>query len=268
MNDLQSYKKRINELSEMITKLEAGELTVEELVKMEELTRELHERSIILKYKAFEAKSGVVVEETVSEEPVAEESIVEEPVEEVEEEEPAIDFSIFDEPEAKEEEQEEPVIESIPEPEPISTSIPEPPKVPEPEVIEEPEMEVEEHTSISKTVEETDDMIETTIETKHTSHSTFLDKLKLDDNSLASQFSGGKIDSLIGAFGLNQRLRFINNLFDGSSELFSDAVKALDSQSNLDDAQSKAAEIAEQQSWDPEEENVIEFMTYVNRRYA
>lgn len=253
MNDLQSYKNKLEELSALIGKLEKGELSVEELVTMETLTRELHERSIILKYKAFEGRAGVKpsnpepTPEVIVEEPVAEEPAVEE-------EEESIDFSIFEESDSVEEEM---VEESVAEP------------TPEPVVASEPEVQSEEHVTITEKLDEEDNVIEREVEVTQVSHSSsFLDKLNLQDNSLASQFSGGKIESLIGAFGLNQRLRFINNLFDGSSELFSDAVKLLDSQSSLDDAKEKALALANEHEWDPEEENVIEFMTYLSRRYA
>jgi len=49
---------------------------------------------------------------------------------------------------------------------------------------------------------------------------------------------------------------------------FSDAIKALDSQESLDDANQKAAQLAADHEWDPEEDVVIEFMSFVNRRYA
>ena len=72
----------------------------------------------------------------------------------------------------------------------------------------------------------------------------FLDRLTIEDNSISSQLAGRKIETLSGAFGINQRLLYINELFDGSGEDFSDAVKLLDTQSNLDEASSKVEELA------------------------
>jgi len=97
---------------------------------------------------------------------------------------------------------------------------------------------------------------------------TFLDQMNIADSSLHTTLNGGKLDSLIGAFGLNEKLRYINDLFDGSSEMFGNAIKVLDSQPDLDAANQKVNEIAEENSWDPEEEAVVEFLSYVNRRYA
>lgn len=264
MADLNTYKSKLQELTALIEKLENGNLSIDELSTMESLTRDLHERSIILKYKAFEAHAGVEVDNEEEEEiaEVIEEAINEVMEEEKEEAEPNIDFSIFDE-ETAEPEKEEVDIMSFEEPEPIVEPSPE--VMPEPT----PEPEIEEHISVTRKEEIVDDVVETKVEVTHTTESTtFLDRLNLEDNSLASQFTGGKLDTLVGAFGLNQRLRFINNLFDGSSELFSDAVKTLDSQNSKAEAAEKAEVMANEHDWDLEEENVVEFMTYLNRRYA
>lgn len=274
MEKLEGYNSRIQRLSELVARLEDGELSIDELSEMETITRELHERSIILRYNAFKEKLLGVVEE--EEEGVEVEVIIEEldedEVPESEEEntseeenetpaaEPMIDFSIFDEPEASVEEQKPekvveptPVVET-PEPEPvIEEVVPEP--TPEPVV----ETKVEEPVVDEPVVE---------VKSDNASAQSFLDRLQVEDNSVASRFSAGKLDTLIGAFGLNQRLRYINDLFDGSSEIFSDAIKALDNQSSLNDANQKAAELASVHEWDPEEEVVIEFMTFLNRRYA
>jgi hypothetical protein len=245
MENLGTYKKKLKEIESLISKLDKGELSLTELATLETLTRELHERSIILKYKAFETKvnndtvSEIVPEEAV--EPI-DESVIEEPVAEEEQD---IEFSIFDSEESPEE------------PEAIEEELPEPEEAIEEEtveIVEEEEPEIEE---------------EIVVEVKTSSVSvSFLDKLSVADNSVSSQFEGDEIDTLVGAFGLNEKLRFINDLFDGSSEMFSEAIKSLDTQSNLEDARNKAAELASEHSWDPEEESVLEFMSVVNRRYA
>ena len=56
MDGLENYKAKLHALGELMKKMEAGSLSISELSDLETLTRELHERSIILKYKAFEAK--------------------------------------------------------------------------------------------------------------------------------------------------------------------------------------------------------------------
>ena len=99
MKNLQAYKKQIQEIEGLISKLEEGELSLDELLTLEKLTRELHEKSIILKYKAFETHVNGETAPPVEEEPIVEFQPVEEvsPEEPDEEEEtPNIDFSIFE----------------------------------------------------------------------------------------------------------------------------------------------------------------------------
>ena len=88
------------------------------------------------------------------------------------------------------------------------------------------------------------------------------------NKSLNSLYGGSKLDTLIGAFGLNEKLRYINDLFDGSSEMFSEAIKSIDGKNNLDEAKVELKNLAEQHEWDAEEESVTEFMGFVARRHG
>ena len=128
-------------------------------------------------------------------------------------EKPSIDFSAFASSESNEETIESEVIE---------------------EEIADVAQEVEEHVSI--TVKADEEVIEKKTITTRTEGTSFLDRFSMEDNSMSSNYQGAKIDTLIGAFGLNQKLLFINELFNGSSELFSDAIKILDAQSNFKEA--------------------------------
>ena len=102
MEKLEGYHSRIKRLSELVAQLERGELSLDDLSEMETITRELHERSIILRYNAFKDKVMPGADEGVEVEVIIEEI---EPEEELEpEEEQAIDFSIFDDEQEGEEE--------------------------------------------------------------------------------------------------------------------------------------------------------------------
>ena len=91
---MDGYKKMLEKLTTLLHTLEQGELTLEELTELESVTRQLHERSIILRYKAFEKtvlgeKQGQSEEQTtILEESKVEETFTleEDPKEEVEEE--------------------------------------------------------------------------------------------------------------------------------------------------------------------------------------
>lgn len=76
------------------------------------------------------------------------------------------------------------------------------------------------------------------------------------------------LESLIGAFTLNEKLQFINELFDGSSDEFSSNIKQLDQLASMDAARNMIAELADTFNWDTESEIVEDFMYKICRRYA
>ena len=76
------------------------------------------------------------------------------------------------------------------------------------------------------------------------------------------------MSTLIGSFGLNERLQYINELFEGSSEGFSDAIKAIDHSGDFNQAIDKIAGFANQHHWDLESETVEDFIAKVKRRHA
>lgn len=251
MKNLDAYRRQINELNELVTRLEQGELMIDELLQMEKITGELHAKSIILRYKAFEDQAHGTEEIMVVVTP--EEEVKDEPAIEMPEpdETPDIDFSIFDTEEDLTVEAPVPHLfeeETAPEPWTEPTRAAEPAPVPEPEFAPAPEVKETPPPAVAGT--------------------SFWEQVKKADNSLSSRFAEAKLDTLIGAFGLNEKLRFINELFDGSSEMFSDAIKLLDAQSDMAAARQQIDDLARTHTWDPEEEVVVEFITYVNRRYA
>lgn len=275
MEKLESYKEQINKVKNLIDKLEQGVLSVSELTELESTTRALHEKSIILKYKAFEG--SIKTEEL--EVPVQETSVQEVEEEEVESASP-FDWNPMSEASEVEEKEEiiEPIIELTEEEMKIET----PPSIQDimndltkedisdvVEVLTEEEPEIVEETPEETKEESPEEEVEEEITAPNNeSNATFIDQLNLADASTHSLTMGSKIDSLIGAFGLNEKLRFINDLFDGSSEAFNNAVKTLDTQSGLGDANATINSLSNEHSWDVEDETAGEFVSFVNRRYA
>ncbi|MDG1331488.1 MAG: hypothetical protein P8P74_04115 [Crocinitomicaceae bacterium] len=285
MEGLKNYREKLKSIERLVEKMESGELSINELVELEGLTRDLHERSIILKYKAFENRTADSTTDNEEVEIEEEELDVQHQDEEAEsdsaesdvlfeaEETPVMDFSMFDAPatDAKVEESKEestpevepekpaPVVENKPEHKIQITT--EPVEAPKP-IVKEP---IAEEPKADPEVKPAAEAPKAVVNEKGTS---FLDRLNITDNSISSQLAGRKIDSLSGAFGINQRLLYINELFDGSGEDFSDAIKTLDSQPSLDEASTKVEELAFKNSWDPEEETVLEFLAIIKRRYV
>jgi len=252
--ELKTYKEQILKVKNLIEKLEQGELSTSELTDLELNTRLLHERSIILKYNALAPNSNRFKEEKKEVEKEKEEKI-DAPfdwnpsAEEVSENEPLQKLEEIIEKEL--EAQSETIIE-----------------------LTEEEMKVETPPSIQEIMNDlTEEVIEELREIEKTdtpapadaANDDFVSKLDLSAHSFTM---GTKLDSLIGAFGLNEKLRFINELFDGSSDAFNDAIKSLDAKSNLQEAYASINNLASQNSWESDEESVLEFVSFVNRRYA
>ena len=272
MANLQSFENRLQNVKELISKLNNGKLTAEELEQLVESTRDLYERSVILQYKSFEEKVFGVKEEIVEiaasaiekmeadeieiEAEEQEEESVQEPTtaKEPNPEHQAFDFSLFDEPIALEPIDEK---EIIPAPAPVNEPV------------------VEEHFSTSQEENEEDDtiaeqiVVEQTVVTFGGGEAAALAGYlaRLIDQS-EKGFNMPPLDTLVGTFGLNERLQYINELFNGSSEEFAEAVKKLDSASGFDEALNNAATYGLRNQWDRESETVLDFVTKLKRRYV
>ncbi len=265
-----TFESNISAIQAALANLNAGKLTQEELESLVDNAKEVYERAVVLRYKAFEEK---VFSEKVVEEPIFENAFIDESeeelselelditaleleekeeevenfelnTEEIIEENPSFDFSLFDD--NVEEVQEETLEENV-----------------------------VEHVSVTAT--HTDDfgihedkivMEQVTLTPTGDENRAFLDKFTKKDMSSYNQISSAKIVTLIGAFGLNERLQYINELFDGSSEDFSEAIKAIDNFSTLEEALMKASIYANQHNWDNSSETVEEFVHKIKRRYV
>lgn len=277
-------EKLFTEMRAALEKMHAGTLNREELDQLVENSRDFYERCVIVRYKAYEKDIfgeipvSVPMVEVSAPEPIVEipqmmeielekesiEDLVEEEMDdvlnfesevlfepevehtpEVEPEQGSIEFSLFDD-----------VVEHAAE-----------------EIAD--EEEAVEHVSISAVTteefgvkEEHVIMEQVSIQPTAEDNAKFVRRFSATDPSLAAQLSMTRLDTLIGSFGLNERLNFINGLFGGSSEAFSEAVKELDTQHSLQDALIKASGFAVQYAWDLDDETVEEFVIKLKRRHA
>ena len=264
-------KTMLGHLHTGVEKLESGTLSPEDMELLVEDAKELYERLIILRYKIYETNVLGVKEPVISahlrqteiETPIdlfgsiEEHSITPEPAFEV-------TFAKSDD----EDLDEEPIHEaSIPAEDPIHE-----------EEIEEEEQEVEDEIQTNE-----DQIHEEEIEEEI--------KQEVEDPEAPTawepQFSGDQpiwmaemeanirdnrsvfpLESLIGAFTLNEKLQFINELFEGSSDDFSSHIKQLDQLASMDAARNMLAELALTFNWDTESEIVEDFIFKICRRHA
>lgn len=280
MAEYLSQKELVKAIEANLNQLEAGTFSISEIESHLNLVRELYERTLVFRYKAFENHSSVDVstpapkaeevlplieaqaphqEEETPVEPIVTNELVEEsPVVEETETVAEIEFDFFssNEPEPTE----EVIVEST-----IEEELEE---VPEFSQFEEPEEQPA--VSNQEEVEEQKQYFEEPVVNEQTAgHSTkFTEKVFKVEQEIRNQIGFNALPSLIGSFGLNERLLYINELFDGSSESFSDAIKHLDSRSNLSDAAVYVEDLALKFNWDVESEIVEEFIQKLCRRYA
>lgn len=275
MANQQKLGKTLEELQTLIARLKAGDLQLNELESLVLNARELYELSLVLRYKAYENQVQGAIEEVHS-------AVISDAPKEVEEEEnasisesfvneevvqPAIEFSLFDEPEELPSlEKEEPSVEEVHHaPEAESE-----PVIMQEQLAEEPEVASEIIAEVEAPLVETNVVTEEwVVEQAPVAESNeFVKRFSAIDPSIQHQLAMSRLDTLIGSFGLNERLQFINELFDGSSEAFSEAIKSIDAQSDQLAALRKASNLAEQFSWDHDSETVEEFVLKIKRRYA
>lgn len=270
MAEYLSQKELVKAIEANLNNLESGTLNLSEIEEHTRLVQELYERTIVLRYKAFEHHSSVEIAQPITEEiiPVIEaqethkEEVASEPeiIEEIiaeeahEENEPGIEFDFFGSSDTIAEEE---II--IEEKTPESVFVQE-----ESQPVEEPVTVIEEEQILTESpVEISESEAETT-----SSSNGFTQRVFEIEQEIKNQFGFHPLQTLVGSFGLNERLLYINELFDGSSESFSDAIKHLDSRSNLSESATYIEEIGSKFNWDIESETVEEFIQKLCRRYA
>lgn len=77
-----------------------------------------------------------------------------------------------------------------------------------------------------------------------------------------------KINSLKGAIGLNDRMLFINELFNGDVNSFNEVINKLDQLENNEVALRQLSEIAANENWNKEDSSVDAFAHLITRRYV
>ncbi|MFM7300433.1 MAG: hypothetical protein ACKO1R_04760, partial [Crocinitomicaceae bacterium] len=88
------------------------------------------------------------------------------------------------------------------------------------------------------------------------------------ENAIASKSQIEKLETLIGSFTLNDKLLFINSLFDGSSDAFAKAVKSLDLTPTMSEARIILSSYADEFHWEMDNDVVEDFVHRICQRHA
>ena len=272
-------KELVSAIENGLKKISKGNITRIELEETVASSRELYERLLIVRYKVYE-NSILAVEESEELEVVDKETEVKKEEETIPEENKEIElifeeetndiaedsiirFDLFATPEIESEVEEDDVLPEVEKE--IEQSI-------EEEVL--PEIEIKEEELVEENLDSEEEIENTANDSAETSKeiaedaSSLFPKLMKIEKSITQNYQVMTLETLIGSFTLNERLQFINELFDGSSDLFSSAIKRLDALDNRDSARSVIAEYAAENNWDLDGEVVEDFMLKICSRYA
>jgi len=275
-------KELVSAIENGLKKISKGNITLIELEETVASSRELYERLLIVRYKVYEnsilsyeeSEELEVVdketevkkeEETIPEENKDREIIFEEETNDIAED-SIIRFDLFATPEIESEVEEE-VLPSTEAEEAILPNENVPTFNLIKEDLQEEALEKEIIAELKEIENTANDSAETSKEITEDASSLFPKLMKIE-KSIAQNYQVMTIETLIGSFTLNERLQFINELFDGSSDLFSSAIKRLDVLDNRDSARSVIAEYAAENNWDLDGEVVEDFMLKICSRYA
>ena len=256
-------KELVSAIENGLKKISKGNITLIELEETVASSRELYERLLIVRYKVYE--NSILAdkeseehkdvdnetevkkeEETIPDENKDIEIIFEEETNDIAED-SIIRFDLFATPEIDSEVEEDEVL---------------------------PEIEIKEEELVEENLDSEEEIENTAYESAETSKeiaedaSSLFPKLLKIEKSISQNYQVMTLETLIGSFTLNERLQFINELFDGSSDLFSSAIKRLDALDNRDSARSVIAEYAAENNWELDGEVVEDFMLKICSRYA
>jgi len=272
-------KELVSAIENGLKKISKGNITRIELEETVASSRELYERLLIVRYKVYEnsiladkeSEELEVVyketevkkeEETIPNENKDREIIFKEETNDIAED-SIIRFDLFATPEIESEVEEDEVLSEVEKEIEQST---------EEDVL--PEIEIKEEELVEENLDSEEEIKNTLNDSAENSKkiaedvSSLFPKLLKIEKSIAQNYQVMTLETLIGSFTLNERLQFINELFDGSSDLFSSAIKRLDSLDNRDSARSVIAEYAAENNWDLDGEVVEDFMLKICSRYA
>lgn len=266
MSNFHSNQEITKRLSDLTKQLEEQRISEEELVEFEQLSRQLYERAVILNYKAKEEKvyANKSPEESTSDDipsAVAESPSIEEP-EPVETKddvsndaftnsgEIAFDFS-------SDEAAEEPASLEFENQDAIETK--------KDDVSEEPAV-IEEQVAADTEQEE---VVSNTVNIDEARTKSFYEQFeKVHKASLGDRLGASKLETLKGAIGLNDKLQFIAELFNGDSDAFNASINELDQQNSNEEARKLLSQIAAKHEWNEESPLVEEFARLIERRYV
>jgi hypothetical protein len=268
-----------SELNAKIADLQGGNLTITELEQLTNQSRELYERLVVLRFKAYSAEVNGTAEVKMEETTSAPVAVASTPVIELN---PA---PVVETPAAVVEEEKEPentFIFKVSEEKPTPVETPQPVQVNLIDAIEEvtkaevPAFEIETKSTEDVTVFDTpafssEPVVNTTAKnTLFSAQESLHEKLAKTvsaPESIATKLESTPIADLKKAISLNQRFQFSKELFKGNNQDYEVAIDKLNS-ATRDEAMKHLDNLRSKYSWQNESPVAANFIELVERRYA
>jgi hypothetical protein len=236
-------------LHEKIKELAEGKLDIKELEELTDDARELYERLLIVKYKAYEQYGKP--KETVTEEIEPVKEVISAEAETVEE---SIDFSGITEEKEKEELEQVGFDFSAIEEEAQEEIDAEEPKEDVIEMAKDIQVDAFRDSHVEKVEAEDNNSLN--------------EKLKSEEEqSLRKQFQSTPVGDIKKEISIAKKFEYITFMFEGKNELYEAAIEDLNNCASGEEAKNKLNDYAVNHNWDLENKSIIKFVELVERRY-
>ncbi|MEX1002535.1 MAG: hypothetical protein WDZ35_10515 [Crocinitomicaceae bacterium] len=260
-------------LYKKIEKIEAGKVSIDELEGLVEDARNLYERLVIVKYKAYE-KFGAAEKPAAPKEEKGKKS-----KDAAEEKNESFDFSgitekkstveqpAFDFTAVEDDSQEGAVLEEdhFKESAAIKSEVPD---VEEEEIEETQIEEADDNTEQEEEEEEQEEETNTKAHDQEDDDSLH-SKLKVEEDqlSLRKKLQSTPIKNLKDEISIAKKFEYITFMFEGKNENYEAAIEVLNNCDDSDEAKNKLNEYSIKYNWDLENKSIIKFVELVERRY-
>lgn len=87
------------------------------------------------------------------------------------------------------------------------------------------------------------------------------------DHTLADKINLTPISDIKSAIGINEKFQFINELFDGSAQLYNEAIALLNNCTGAEAAHTLFRDYQVRNNWDTDNKAFLQFREYIERRY-
>ena len=274
-------KELSDKLHNQIKKFQDGELEIEDLETLVDDARELYERLLIIKFKAYEKYGKPESDEITEVKKQVEESVSTAPIEEAEEvvSEVKEELDTTTEKEESAAESEETAFDlsgiteeqdnSFAQPSFDFTAVEDDSQ--ESAQLEEDHFKEDEEIKSAKPKEEVSEKIKDShVERKESEDDDSLNrKLKVEDDqlSLRKKLQSTPIKDLKDEISIAKKFEYITFMFEGKNEKYEEAIKILNNCESGEEAKNKLNEYSTKYDWDLENKSIIKFVELVERRY-